>query len=217
MDDLLFLESIAKPFLEGRGPAFKDWWPVCDAVGSGVQTLLLRKGGISEGRAGFAFRHPVFALYPTQYHVENGSADAMSGRRLFRPPGGDSDEPVSIEVVVGVARAGIISDLATAEALDPFHIWNPSIVAERFAYGGQSALHLAVVRAYRLPRPWVFPYERRFSGCRSWITLPAASPRVFEGMAPVLSDGAFAEIESRIESALQDRIPVNWLEARQCR
>ena len=41
---------------------FKEWALVCAALGSGAQTLILRKGGIAEGRAGFAFKHPEFSV-----------------------------------------------------------------------------------------------------------------------------------------------------------
>ncbi len=33
--------------------AFKEWAVIVDALGRGDQILILRKGGISEGRGGF--------------------------------------------------------------------------------------------------------------------------------------------------------------------
>ena len=33
--------------------AFKEWAMVVDALGRGEQIIILRKGGISEGRGGF--------------------------------------------------------------------------------------------------------------------------------------------------------------------
>jgi hypothetical protein len=47
---------------------FKEWALVCEALGTGEQTILLRKGGIAEGRDGFGFRHSEFFLFPTFFH-----------------------------------------------------------------------------------------------------------------------------------------------------
>jgi hypothetical protein len=49
---------------------FKEWANVCEALGRGEQTVLLRKGGIAEGRDGFGFRHSGFFLFPTFFHEQ---------------------------------------------------------------------------------------------------------------------------------------------------
>src|SRR3954468_6229695 len=51
---------------------FKEWALVCEALGRGEQTILLRKGGIAEGRGGFGFRHSEFFLFPTFFHEQAG-------------------------------------------------------------------------------------------------------------------------------------------------
>ena len=50
--------------------AFKEWESVCEALGSGQQAILLRKGGIHEGRAGFSFKHERFFLFPSRFHAQ---------------------------------------------------------------------------------------------------------------------------------------------------
>ena len=45
--------------------AFKEWAVVCAALASGQQSLILRKGGIHEGRDGFRVAHREFWLFPT--------------------------------------------------------------------------------------------------------------------------------------------------------
>src|SRR5215475_1500627 len=50
--------------------AFKDWAAICDAMGQGRQSLILRKGGLYEGRDGFQFKHPDFFLFPTGFHEQ---------------------------------------------------------------------------------------------------------------------------------------------------
>ena len=49
---------------------FKEWALVCAALGEGRQTVIIRKGGIAEGRAGFAFQHREFFLFPTFFHEQ---------------------------------------------------------------------------------------------------------------------------------------------------
>src|SRR3954468_11954512 len=49
---------------------FKEWALVCEALGRGEQTILVRKGGIAEGREGFGFRHNEFFLFPTFFHEQ---------------------------------------------------------------------------------------------------------------------------------------------------
>ena len=56
---------------------FKEWAIVCEAIGRGEQSIILRKGGIAEGRDGFAFRHAEFFLFPTFFHeqIEQGASE----------------------------------------------------------------------------------------------------------------------------------------------
>ena len=49
---------------------FKEWAHVCDALTEGVQTLILRKGGIHEGKGGFEFKHSTFFLFATWFHTQ---------------------------------------------------------------------------------------------------------------------------------------------------
>ena len=38
-------------------PALKEWDVVCEALGSVRQAIVIRKGGIAEGRDGLRFQH----------------------------------------------------------------------------------------------------------------------------------------------------------------
>ena len=49
---------------------FKEWAAVCEALGQGRQSVILRKGGIAEGREGFSFKHSEFFLFPTWFHEQ---------------------------------------------------------------------------------------------------------------------------------------------------
>jgi hypothetical protein len=95
---------------------FKEWSLVCDALGRGTQSVILRKGGLAEGREGFSFRHREFFLFPTFFHeqiikVRIASADVPG-------PG----NTIAIRWYAKVERALRINSLAIAEALAPLHI-----------------------------------------------------------------------------------------------
>ena len=49
---------------------FKEWALVCAALGEGRQSVIIRKGGLAEGRDGFAFQHREFFLFPTFFHEQ---------------------------------------------------------------------------------------------------------------------------------------------------
>ena len=57
-----------------KSVGFKEWAIVCQALGEGRQSVMLRKGGIAEGRDGFAFRHREFFLFPTFFHEQVGKS-----------------------------------------------------------------------------------------------------------------------------------------------
>jgi hypothetical protein len=63
--------------------AFKEWAAVCTALAAGKQSLIVRKGGIHEGRDGFRVEHGEFWLYPTQFHQKPAATGraAHSGSR----------------------------------------------------------------------------------------------------------------------------------------
>ena len=48
--------------------ALKEWAATVQALESGYQTILLRKGGIREAEKNFKVLYPEFLLYPTYEH-----------------------------------------------------------------------------------------------------------------------------------------------------
>ena len=49
---------------------FKEWAVIVEALGQGEQIVILRKGGIAEGRDGFRAEHERFWLFPTRFHQQ---------------------------------------------------------------------------------------------------------------------------------------------------
>jgi hypothetical protein len=159
---------------------FKDWAIVCVALGRGEQSILVRKGGIAEGRDGFGFRHSEFFLFPTFFHeqiekVRSTNAEVPKTRK----------GEIEIRYWAKLVAQREINSWTMAAALEPFHVLQESVVRERFDYK-QAGLHVALVRVFRLEPNWIFPDTPAYGGCRSWVKLPVCPTETqFE---PVLTD-----------------------------
>lgn len=161
--------------------AFKEWAVVCEALGSGRQSVILRKGGIAEGSAGFAFLHREFFLFPTRFHETLEKTSLPPGFALPAEREGE----VEIRFAAKIDWTVFLSDSEQLGGLSDFHILRREVVEERFRFGEPSGIHVGFARIYRMSSPWILPMEKRFGGCRSWVELPA-TPVV--SIEPVLSD-----------------------------
>ncbi|MEO5720199.1 MAG: DUF1802 family protein [Chthoniobacterales bacterium] len=174
---------------------FKEWALVCDALGRGEQTILLRKGGIAEGRNGFQFLHREFFLFPTFFH-EQAEKTRTPGAEIPAAPAGE----IGISFFGRVEFTAVVSEWETALRLEPFHILSREVVRERFEYDGAPGIHVAFLRVFRLEPGWIFPDEARFGGCRSWVKLP--DPPTGWRREAVLSDGSHVELQEAFQKSL---------------
>jgi hypothetical protein len=164
---------------------FKEWALVCDAIGRGEQSLLIRKGGIHEGREGFSFRHREFFLFPTLFHEQ---AEKVRGANGNAAPAVVAAGEIELRVFVRVEQVNVVTDWTTAAALQPFHVLREEVVRERFDYDEAPGLHVAVIRAFRVEPVWRIADQPAFGGCRSWLKLPDEPNE--SKLLPVLSDAA---------------------------
>lgn len=174
---------------------FKEWQVVCDALASGRQSILLRKGGIHEGRQGFSFAHESFFLFPTRFHVQ---AEQVREGEVKVQPEWQAGDTIRITHHAEAAWAITLTDWQQVAALEPLQIYTESTVRDRFDWEGKGmnsgSIHLALVRIRELASPWEFPYETRYGGCRSWLSLPEAPLDWKESSRPVLDDNAFGKL-----------------------
>ena len=166
--------------------AFKEWALVCEALGSGQQSVILRKGGIAEGANGFGFQHTEFYLFPTWFHGQVEKIRLADVALPEKPP-----EEVTFQFTATVEWSGRIDDKESAHRLSELHVLDPSVIEERFQYDtgkgslGGNGINVAFVRVYRLEPPSTLPMEPRFGGCCSWVDLPEIDSRT---LVSVLSD-----------------------------
>ena len=183
---------------------FKEWLVVCDALGAGRQSIILRKGGIAEGRGGFQWQRDTFLLFPTHFHQQRDQVSweptSEATADLARP------EEVVIRFAAHVEWSDRVDDWDAAAALAPHHVWTEEVVRDRFGYGGETGLSVAVVRVFRLVHPLILALEKRFGGCRSWVDLPEGGA---VDMTPVLADETHDERMKALSPLLpkSDRAP----------
>jgi hypothetical protein len=171
--------------------AFKEWAVVCAALAAGRQTIVLRKGGIHEGRDGFRVQHQNFWLLPTNFHQQRehltaGAADLLAQVQSEKPPPGQ----FHLRQFAAVQQVIELGSEAQALALEGLHLWSEKTVRERFTYR-QPGLFLLIVRTHQQTTPEVVEEQPSMAGCKTWVDLP--KPLSTAGLAPVLSDTDFEQ------------------------
>jgi hypothetical protein len=184
--------------------AFKEWAAVCEALAAGRQTIILRKGGIQEGREGFRVQHGEFWLYPTNFHQAADCLSPDSGEFITRALAGTKPGPGELpQIPIRLfAEVTDVHSLATEDAvlrLNGQHIWSEATVRQRFAYR-RPGLFLLVARVFQRPGPELVAESPEMAGCRSWVELPREIPTA--GLTPVMSDAAFAGALAQVRAAV---------------
>lgn len=183
-------------------PAFKEWEAIVEALGQGAQIILLRKGGIAEGRAGFQAKHPKFWLFPTRYH-QQWEKTKPELRRYFTSTAEPAKE-ITLRYFAEVTDAVYLSSWEQVARLNDVHFWNEEILRERFNYqdkpGMTAGLHLLIVRVSRINLPHLLPPSPDYEGCKSWIEVPVQWEH--DIAAPVVPAEEFATRRSRILAAV---------------
>lgn len=186
---------------EALGWAFKEWSWIVKALEEGRQTLILRKGGIHEGRNGFRVSHSRFWLFPTKFHQQLEQL-SQRGQDWARQCSGSETTELELRSFAEVTGVVPVTDEAVLERLEPLHFWSAETIRARFHYR-QPGLYLLAVRIFRLPTAHVLSPDSQFGGCRSWVELPAALST--SGARAVLDDRQFHLEMDRLQTALQGR------------
>jgi hypothetical protein len=158
-----------------QSPAFKEWQVIVAALAAGEQSLLLRKGGLAEGRGGFDSAHAErFWLFPTQFHAQLDKTKPALARHWTTPCDETPASPVMLTAFAEVIHQQFITDWPIIVALDPFHGWTEAAVREKFEWGPSPGVHALIVQVHRLNTPIRLDRTPAMAGCKSWIELPLA-------------------------------------------
>ena len=150
--------------------AFKEWEVICEALESGRQSIILRKGGIHEGREGFSFAHDEFLLFPTRFHAQG---EYVTVPNVVAKPEWSIGDEVVIASRVRVSKAVTLTDWEEVAKLSDQHIWTEETIRDRFFWEGKGmasgSIHVAYVQVEKLDEPLRYSYEKKYGGCRSWV------------------------------------------------
>jgi len=166
--------------------ALKEWAVVCDAIESGNQILLFRKGGIMEFRNGFELKFKDFFLFPTfehqaresirpEYHAVLDRIEKNNDTVTTTEKNSDTSTSIKnytkVTSFVEITHFSEVPNLDRLKALEDFHIWTDDYVKTRFNYNPKKPLHLLLLRAYKLKKPIQIMNKPQWIGCKSWIQI----------------------------------------------
>lgn len=171
-------------------PALKEWAVTCAALSTGSQTVVLRKGGISE--KGFTIPAARFLLFPTSFHsgsslIQPGAASKFAQELKFEP----KKEPIlRIDTIARISGAWTTSDPEVVKALAAFHIWTPDYLVKRLRWRQQQPITVLRLRCRKLQQPLEFRNLPELWGCFSWVSIPSriGIDALWQSGTPVLSD-----------------------------
>lgn len=162
--------------------SLKEWASVIEALGSGEQIVLIRKGGLAD--SSFSVEAQRFYLFPTNYHDAGGEL-ALSEVE------GPTHVPIShwVEVV----KTWQIRDVALLQRLESLTILDREAIKTRYRFRPDQAINVIAVRAYRLARPVSVVMKAAYAGCRSWVSIDEEID--IEDSVPALRED---DVQSRI-------------------
>ena len=181
--------------------ALKEWAITVDALASGEQILLMRKGGIHEESKDFRIIHDEFLLYPTYEHQTPELLKQSYQGNLKTLLGTQRDETkVKFSEWATVHEVLEISDQDKIESLHDFHIWTDEYAQGRLHWKPMVPLSIILVRVYTLESSTSVPFIPEYQGCTSWVDI---IPKIdMENKTPVLSDAEFEVKVNQINKAL---------------
>ncbi|CAG7631412.1 DUF1802 family protein [Paenibacillus allorhizosphaerae] len=184
--------------------ALKEWAAAIEALRTGRQILIMRKGGIREETKDFQVESDSFYLYPTYEHQK---------QELFKPEfrqwteetleGWSSQHSeVAVSCYAELAADILVETQEQLNKLSALHVWTDSFAEERLKWKKTQPLHVMLLKVHKLDKPVSITIQPEYTGCKSWIGLPAEA---FETAAktPVMTERAFAAAVSRVIEALQ--------------
>ena len=181
--------------------AFKEWTVIVDALEQGDQILILRKGGIREGKAGFQVETNDFWLFPTQFHQQRDAVIERAQHRFDEiHRSDDADASVSIRSCAKIVESHEIANWETIAGLEPLHVWKTETIKERFEWGKKQGIFAMIVRVYQLASAIEVPMIANYGGCKSWIELEPTLP--VDSLTPVLDDAVFGQKLAEVHALL---------------
>ncbi|MBI2300855.1 MAG: DUF1802 family protein [Armatimonadetes bacterium] len=170
--------------------ALKEWAVVTDALASGDQVILLRKGGIADVGGEFRLESERFALWPTYLHQDTDWLRPDETHRLARTLAArGAEDVVRLAWFAQVDSVLVVPSRASLDDLADEHVWSAAYLDQRWQYRPELPLYLLLLRVSELAGPVTLHETEAQRGCRSWVDFEP--PVSLAGMRAVLSDDTF--------------------------
>jgi len=170
--------------------ALKEWAVTVEAMATGDQVLLLRKGGIHEDGKDFRVIHREFLFYPTYLHQKEDllqPAYQPALRKLLEQP--QDNDRITFSYWARAEELLEISEQGKVDNLEPHHIWTTAYAQSKLHWKPMLPLSVLLLRIYKLEQPVTVPYLPEYGGCTSWVEV--LSDVNLGRMEPVLNDAEF--------------------------
>lgn len=173
---------------------------MCNALRSGQQSVLLRKGGIIEETRDFKLVEKRFVLYPTYEHqnlesVQEPYREGFEQTLDEQPP----SSIVRIDAWAEVTDLFLTHDIDALLSLSELYAWSEEYIRMRMAYKPRKPMNVVIVRAHKLPHATDVPVEEHFAGCKSWV--PLENPIALDSSTAALDDD---EHRARVERVAKE-------------
>ena len=148
-------------------------WSLAQSVRHSRVPLRFEKstGGLAEGTVGFKLQHDEFVFFPTWEHQHADSIRPEFHQLLekVKPPDRNVLEVRYLARVSDVVQPP--PEIAAMQKVAGYHIWAEPFIRMRYEYRPDQPVFLVVPQVFRLAQVVRIPRDRRYSGCRSWVTL----------------------------------------------
>jgi hypothetical protein len=176
----------------------KEWSAIETALRLARQCLLLRRGGLADGRSGFVIESEHFLIYPTYEHQHSQWVQPAYAGWVKPPAGGGR---VSLSLYGVVSERFVLKQREQLMALLPWTIYNEAFVDQRLQWLPDNPTQAFVVRAYPLVKPILLPVSNRYRGCRSWYTVE--EPASVELGPACMEEAVFVQTIAGIRRAIE--------------
>lgn len=179
--------------------AFKDWSYIIHALGTGQQSIVLRRGGIHETDPMITVDSDMFLLFPTLFHQEGDKIKVAQSNEFDESLYHPDQFHVHVAYAAKVMNYVKVVDETQLAGLDQMHIWSDEVVKERFHRWNKNEVYCLLLRVYELQKPLTIELTPDLGGCKSWVDVDVQEVDVKQ---PVLSDMAFDEVKNQLTKVL---------------
>ncbi|MCT7951434.1 DUF1802 family protein [Ancylothrix sp. C2] len=184
--------------------ALKEWAVAVEALEAGETILLLRKGGIREGKGGFKVEQNRVLLYPTFEHQKPDLLKSEYCKKVVSVESGWHPETVRIGSFAEITDAFLVAHEPAIKALLPYHIWNEQFITERLKWKPSEPVSVLLLRVYKLAETRIIPYRQEYGGCKSWMDIKELVS--LENSVAILSDGEYNKQANAIRQTIANPV-----------